>query len=117
MEILKLDSLVESSSAKYVRAPIENTNGLVRLLCLELGQAVPLHNHPDGDEVFYVLSGGAEFTVGKEIAQMSAGSFVRAVAGIYHSWKNGSERLILISILTPPSSHKLADQATKMEFV
>lgn len=114
---MKLDSLVEFSSAKYVRVSIKNTNGLVCLRSIDPDQAVPFHKHLDGDEVFYVLSGGAKFTVGKEIAQMSAGSFVRAVAGIYHSWKNGSERLILISILTPPSSHKLADQATKMEFV
>jgi len=117
MEILKINSLVEFSSVKYVKVPTRNTNGLVRLLCFEPCQCVALHKHPDGDEVFYVLSGRAEFRVGKETARIEAGSFVKAEAGILHGWKNGSERLILISVLIPPSSYKLAEQAAKMEFV
>ena len=117
MDILKLNSLTEFSSVKYVKVPVLNTTGLVRLLCFEPGQSVALHKHPEGNEVFYVLSGRAEFTVGKETARIETGSFVKAEAGILHGWKNGSERLILISVLIPPSSYKLAEQAAKMEFV
>jgi len=117
MEILKIGSLAEFSSVKYVRVPLKNTNGLVRLLCFEHDQSVALHKHPEGDEVFYVLSGRAEFTVGEETASIEAGSFVKAAAGTFHGWKNGSERLILISVLIPPSSYELAEQATRMEFV
>jgi quercetin dioxygenase-like cupin family protein len=117
MEILKINSLAEFSSEKYMKVAIRNTNGFVRLLCFEPSQSVALHKHPDGDEVFYVLSGRAEFTVGKETARVEAGSFVKAEAGMLHGWKNGAERLILISVLIPPSSYKLAEQAAKMEFV
>jgi len=117
MEVLKMDSLVKFSAVKYAKVPIKNTNGLVRLLCFEPGQKVALHKHPEGDEVFYVLSGRAEFTVGKENAQIEACSFVKAAAGTFHGWKNGSERLILISVLIPPSSYELSEQAAKMEFV
>jgi len=116
MEISRIDSVAEFSSEKYVKVPLKNTNGLVRLLCFENGQSVALHKHLDADEIFYVLSGKAEFTVGKETAQIEEGSFVKAVAGTFHGWKNGSEKLILISVLIPPSSYKLAEQASKMEF-
>jgi len=117
MEILKIDTLAEFSSNKYVKVPIKNTNSLVRLLCFEPGQSVALHKHPKGDEIFYVLRGKAEFRIDKETARIEAGSFIKAVAGTFHCWKNGSERLILISLLIPPSSYELAEQAAKMEFV
>jgi len=117
MDVLKIDSLAEFSSEKYVKVPVQNTSGLVRLLCFEPGQSVALHKHPYGDEIFYVLSGRAELTVDKETARIEAGSWVKAAAGTFHGWKNGSERLILISVLIPPSSYKLAEQAARMEFV
>lgn len=117
MEILKTDSLAEFSLAKYVRVLVPNTNGLVRLLCFEPGQSVAFHKHPDGDEIFCVLTGKADFTVGKETARVETGSFVKAAAGAFHGWNNGSERLILISVLIPPSSYGLAEQTAKMEFL
>jgi len=117
MEILKIDSLAEFSSAKYVKVSVPDTNGLVRLLCFEPSQSVAFHKHPDGDEVFYVLRGKADFTVGKETARVEAGSFVKAAAGVFHGWNNGSERLLLISVLIPPSSYGLAERAAKMEFL
>ena len=117
MEILKVDSLSKFSLDKYARVPVPSTSGLVRLLCFEPGQSVAFHRHPDGDEVFYVLTGKADFTVGKETARVEAGGLVRAPAGIFHGWNNGSERLILISVLIPPSSYRLAEQAARMEFL
>jgi len=117
MEVLKVDSLAEFSSSSYVKVPVPNTNGLVRLLCFEPGQSVAFHRHPDGDEVFYVLRGKADFTVGRETARVEAGSFVKAEAGTFHGWNNGSERLILVSVLIPPSSYGLAERAARMEFL
>jgi quercetin dioxygenase-like cupin family protein len=117
MEILKTDSLAKFSLDKYVRVLIPNTNGLVRLLCFEPGQSVAFHRHPDGDEVLYVVMGKADFTVGKETARVEAGSFVKAAAGSFHGWNNGSERLILISMLVPSSSYNLAEQTARMEFL
>lgn len=115
MEVLKIGSLAEFSLAKYVRVPLQNTKGLMRLLCFEPSQSVALHKHPESDEIFYVLRGKAEFTVDEETVRVETGSFVKAPAKTFHGWKNGSERLILISVLIPPSSYKLADRAAKME--
>lgn len=117
MEVLKIDSLVEFSPVKYGKVPLKNTHGLVRLLCFEPSQNVPLHKHTSGDEVFYVVSGEAQFMFDEEMVQVEQGSFVKAVAGTFHGWKNGSNRLILISVLIPPSSYEVAEQAAKMEFL
>jgi len=115
MKASKISSLAEFSSVKYTKVSVPNTNGLVRLLCFEPGQSVALHRHPEGHEVFYILTGTAEFTVEGETNRVEAEAFVTAKAGTFHRWKNGSERLILISILIPPSSYRLAEKATRME--
>jgi len=117
MEILTISSTAQFSSSNYVKVPLPNTHGLVRLLCLEPGQGVALHKHPDGDEIFYVLNGIGEFTLGKETTRIEAGSFVKAAAGASHCWRNGASRLIPISILMPPSTYELAERTTRMEFV
>jgi len=116
MDVSKITSLVEFSADKYVRVPIKDSGGLVRLLCFEPSQEVALHRHSEADEVFYVVGGVAEFTKGKETARLEAGSIVKAEAGMFHGWKNGSTRLILFSVLVPLRSYSVAEQAAKMEF-
>ena len=66
MAVADLKSLARFSPEKYVRVPIEGTNGLVRLLCFEPRQEVALHLHPEADEVFYVMEGAATLTVGEK---------------------------------------------------
>jgi len=111
-----MESLAEFSAEKYVRVPIKNSSGLVRLLCFEPSQEVALHKHTEADEVFYVVTGEAEFTKSKETVRLEAGSIVKAEAGTFHSWRNGSTRLILLSVLMPLVSYNVAAQAVKMEF-
>jgi quercetin dioxygenase-like cupin family protein len=94
-----------------------NTKGLVRLLCFEPKQEVALHLHPEADEVFYVVKGGAAFVMGEKSTHVQAGSMVKADAGTRHGWKNGLDHLILLSVLMPVSAYHVADQAARMEFV
>ena len=117
MDVANLESLTRFSPEKYVRVPVEGTNGLVRLLCLESKQQVALHLHPEADEIFYVVKGAATLGIGERTAQVQAGSIVKADAGTHHGWKNGPNRLILLSVLLPVSAYHVAEQAAKMEFV
>lgn len=117
MAVADLEALARFSLEKYVRVPIEGTNGLVRLLCFEPRQEVALHLHPEADEVFYVAKGAAAFMKGEETTRVEAGSLVKADAGARHGWKNGSDRLILLSVLLPVSAYHVADRAARMEFV
>lgn len=117
MKIAKVDLLATFSSDRYNKIPINGAKGLIRLLCFEPRQCVPLHKHPKGDEYFCVVRGKGKITIGDEEVEMKSGYIAKAPAGVPHQWKNGSQRLILISILIPPPSYELADEATKMEIV
>lgn len=116
MDVANVESLARFSTEKYVRVPVGDTKGLVRLLCFGPRQEVPLHTHPEADEVFYIVKGSGLFTLGDETTRVSAGSLVKAGAGTSHGWKNGFENLVLLSILVPLSSYFVAEQAARMEF-
>ena len=115
MEILRVDSIAKFSTHAYTKIPVNGAKELLRLLCFEPNQLVPLHKHPKADEYFLVTKGKGKIKIGSEETDAESGYIIRAPAGIAHQWKTGSERLILLSILIPPSSYKLADEAIKME--
>ena len=117
MDIIKAESLMDFSVSKYRRAPLPNTKGLIRLLCFEPNQKVRLHRHPEADEIFYVLEGQGEISVGAEKRKVRNGSFVKAPAGALHQWKNGKERLVLISVLISPSNYAHAEKIIQTMFV
>lgn len=117
MKIAKVDLLATFSPDRYNKISINGAQGLLRLLCLEQKQSVPLHKHPNGDEYFYVIEGKGKIKIGKKEAEAESGCIVKAPAGVLHQWKNGPQRLILLSVVIPPQSYKVSDEATKMEFV
>ena len=65
------------------------TNGSERtalsVLTLDYGAKVPLHNHPESDELIYVLSGVMDMTVGGKPYTVRAGDALRIPAGVEHS--------------------------------
>ena len=65
------------------------TNGSERtalsVLTLDYGAKVPLHNHPESDELIYVLSGVMDMTVGGKAYTVRAGDALRIPAGVEHS--------------------------------
>lgn len=55
---------------------------------LEPGEAPPLHVHPDAEQVFFVLKGEAQMTVGltdQETFLLKPGDFVRTPPGVHHA--------------------------------
>ena len=114
---MKVSSLAKFSSEKYCRVPIENTRGLVRLLCFEPEQTVALHTHPKSDECFFVVEGRGKITIDGKEQDAESGCIFQVPAGITHRWKNGVHRLILLSMLIPTSAYDLADGATEQKFV
>jgi len=115
VKVLKVDSVAIFSSDNYSKISIKDAQGLLRLLCFEPGQYVPLHKHLNGDEYFYVIKGKGKVTIGKEEEEVGPGCIVKASAGVSHQWKNGPQRLVILSVIIPPQSYKSADEATKME--
>jgi hypothetical protein len=54
--------------------------------------AVPLHAHTQEDEVWYVLEGEIEFTVGSEQRTGGPGTFAYIPRGVAHTFRVVSER-------------------------
>lgn len=69
---------------------------------LEPGESPPLHVHPDAEQVFFVLEGEAEMTVGRESQEtfpLRVGDFVRTPPGTYHAVRCTSPgRFVYLSI-------------------
>lgn len=71
---------------------------VIRYSTDEIGEGPNLHVHPY-DEVFHILEGRAEFTVGEETIIAEAGSLVIGPANIPHAYKNlGPGRLDSVDI-------------------
>jgi quercetin dioxygenase-like cupin family protein len=117
MEIVKVDSIATFSRDTYNKIPLNSTKGLLRLLCFQPNQHVPPHKHPKGDEYFFVIKGKGKIKIGDEETEAESGTIVRAPANATHQWRNGAEKLILLSVLIPPSCYKLADETVKMEYI
>lgn len=113
----RVDLVTTFTPDKYNKIPINGAKGLLRLLCFEPDQTVPLHRHPKADEYFFVVRGEGKVTLGNEETCVESGCIIKAAAGLPHQWKNGSERLVLLSVLISPSSYKLVDEAAKMEVI
>lgn len=69
---------------------------------LEPGEAPPLHVHNGVEQVFYILEGEGQLTIGEdgtETFPVRAGDFVRTPPDVYHAVRCiGSERLVYLSI-------------------
>lgn len=69
---------------------------------LEPGEAPPLHVHPDAEQVFFVLEGEAEMTVGRnsqETFPLRVGDFVRTPPGTYHAVRcTSAGRFVYLSV-------------------
>ena len=63
------------------------------------GAAVGKHFHRETEEVYYILSGTGEMTVGEETAPVSAGDAVYIPVGNIHTLKNtGSEPMKIMLV-------------------
>lgn len=69
---------------------------------LEPGEAPPLHVHVDAEQVFFVLRGEADMTVGlaeQETFPLRVGDFVRTPPGVHHAVRcTGSSPFVYLSI-------------------
>jgi quercetin dioxygenase-like cupin family protein len=61
------------------------------------------HKHPDQEEIFYVVSGHGQITVGIENDSIGPGSLILVPPGVEHVLFNDSdETLKVLSVVSPP---------------
>lgn len=67
------------------------------------GFAPPLHRHQDEDEMFYLLSGRAEFRCGEDVLIAGPGDFVLLPVGLPHTFIVGSDEPLRTLQITAPA--------------
>jgi quercetin dioxygenase-like cupin family protein len=82
----------------FLRISARQTDGAVEVLEVTgpEGDGPPPHIHHERDELFYVLQGKAEFTLGQEQAAADAGSFVFIPRNTRHGFKLGRDAKLLV---------------------
>jgi len=76
------------------------------------GFAPPLHRHLEEDEMFYVLSGSAQFRCDGEVLSAGPGDFVLLPARLPHTFIVGAdEPLRTLQITTPSGFEQFAAEA------
>ncbi len=72
-----------------IKLRAEDTNGQFTLIEQnnEPGAAIPSHVHENEDEVFQVLEGQVEMSIGDETTTLSTGDLIFCPRGIPHSFK------------------------------
>jgi oxalate decarboxylase/phosphoglucose isomerase-like protein (cupin superfamily) len=76
---------------------------------LEEGNGHERHNHPDADEIIYVLSGeGDQMLDDREPVAVGPGAMIYVPRGVYHSTMNtGSGPLRLLVVYAPAGTEKV----------
>lgn len=106
MEHLRIEELVEFSTEKRIRKKLRGSGKIVaELLCYEPGQGTPIHQHPQQDEVFYVLEGSGTIFAGDEQASIHPQSLIFVPAQTLHgiTAANGT-RLVILFFKAPGST-------------
>lgn len=84
----------------------EQTQGAVGMFedTLERGKTTPLHQHPESDEIIYVLEGEILVHDNGSPRTVSAGGVVINPRGVPHAFVVTSERARILAIVTPASA-------------
>lgn len=86
-----------------IKLPAEATGGAFSLVEVEApaGLEVPLHVHHREDETFIVTAGTAEFTIGEERVEATAGSVLYGPRGVPHGYVAGPAGALIHYVFTP----------------
>jgi oxalate decarboxylase/phosphoglucose isomerase-like protein (cupin superfamily) len=81
------------------------STGIVQL---KPGKGHERHNHPDSEEILYVVSGRGDQTVADDEFAVEPGDVVHIPEGVYHSTVNtGWEPLKLVAVYGPPGPEEV----------
>lgn len=103
MQSFVLKDLFEYDPKLRVRKPILKVPTLVsEIVCYEPGQSTASHYHPVQDEIWVVLEGYGEISVGEESLAVEPTSMILIPAGIRHSvTAREDSRMVLLFIKSP----------------
>lgn len=115
MSLVELSSIREFGKNELVKkTPLQTDKVAYLTYFLAPRQILPLHAHPGSDEIFYVVEGLGQFTVGSDQKVVSAGTTVYGPADVTHAIVNsGRQDMVVISVQAPtPVQMKYAENAS-----
>jgi oxalate decarboxylase/phosphoglucose isomerase-like protein (cupin superfamily) len=89
------------------------------MVVLEPGKGHDRHNHPDADEIIFVMSGEGDQMIDDEPpVRVRSGASIYIPQGVYHSTINRTwEPLRLLVVYSPPGSERLLREIPGCEVV
>jgi quercetin dioxygenase-like cupin family protein len=70
---------------------------------LPLGGGIPVHQHTQSDEVFYVLEGNGTLILNDANLPVAKGATAFVPKGAWHGFQNPDAELLLLWLVVPPS--------------
>jgi len=103
MQTVKVNDIKEFNTDKLMKkVPFDTDKLIFNTYYFKPRQVLPLHKHPAADELFYIVEGVGEFTVGSNSTTVGPTSAVYGPADVFHGLVNsGNTDLVLISIQAP----------------
>jgi quercetin dioxygenase-like cupin family protein len=96
-------STVRFTPDKFAKTDLFSGNRLfIGLNCFEPGQAQLSHTHAGAEKFYYIISGRARVTVGKESQEVEAGTLIWAPADVPHGVSEVFERTVMLVGIAPP---------------
>lgn len=95
----------------------EDTNGQFTLIEQnnEPGIGIPPHVHENEDEVFQVLEGQVEMSIGDKMTTLNAGDIIFCPKGVPHSWKVvGEEKARAMLSIFPAGLEAMFEELSKL---
>ena len=93
----------------------EFSTGIVQL---DPGEGHERHDHPDSEEILYVVNGEGTQTVADDEFDIAVGDMVHIPAGVMHSTVNtGWEPLKLVAVYGPPGPEDVLAQHPDCEIL
>ena len=126
MQAIKVNDIKEFNADKYLKkVPLDTDKIVFNTLFFKPRQILSFHKHPATDELFYIVEGVGEFTVGNESITVGPTSSIYGPANVFHGIVNsGDKEMIVISVQAPkPVEFIYAENATvtcyvcKQEFI
>ncbi|MBF0522268.1 MAG: cupin domain-containing protein [Candidatus Omnitrophica bacterium] len=115
IQAVKVTDIKEFNVDKFIKKSPFNTDKFVyNVFYFNPRQILPFHKHPASDELFYIVDGVGQFTVGNESVIVGPSSSVYGPANVFHGLVNsGDKEMIIISIQAPkPVTNIYAENST-----
>lgn len=89
----------------------EQTFGVVTI---EPGKRNPLHYHPNGEELLYVMEGEADHKLGDAMYHLKAGDVIRIPQGVPH-WAEAKGETPLVAVISFSAADRRTENLEEME--